>query len=317
MKLRWQLEDPLMPLAPRLVREIINRSQSSLARHGELLVESGSYRDADLAIDLHSDKGPVNLSKSYANQDFVLAWIASPERSLASPRFAIAMADGLSSSRGAEWAAPAVCFAALDNLVAQKEHRNQPFDSAAAAFQAAGNVLTSMVHAMAEDKSSCPVGEFPRTWQHILSKGSLLQTTLSIVWYDGSFFYSAVVGDGGITLRPTGERSGDREIAKCDLSTSRVYPLKPDMSERELARCEFTKTPVATTFSGLMCTDGVARGVDNDLSELLDKLQPQSNGQAQSVVPDFIEEAKRTNPLLFDDNLTLATFCVTAERLRS
>lgn len=314
LKPRWQLEDPLMPLAPQLASKIITRCQLTLENCGQLLIESGHYCGSNLTIDLHSDKGPASPSKSQANQDFALAWISAPNGSSATPRFAIVMADGLSSSRGAEWAAPVVCFTALDRLLAEYECGHQPLDSAAAAFGAAGTSLTSMVQIMAQDQTSCPVGEFVRTWQHILSKGSLLQSTLSIAWYDGDFFYSAVVGDGGIMLRPMGARSGDREIAKCDLSTSLVHPLKPGMSEREIARYDFTKTPVATTFSGLMCTDGIARGVDNGLSELLDDLQARSNGESQSVVPQFIEEAIRESPELFDDNLSMAVFHVTQER---
>jgi hypothetical protein len=314
MKPRWELEDPLMPMAPRLASEAIKGCEVSLRKHGALLVESGVHRDANVAVHLHSDKGPTNSSKSHVNQDFAIAWIAPSVGNAQSPRFAIAMADGLSSSRGAEWAAPVVCFTALDFLVTQSGSGRKPIELAEMAFRSAGRSLTEMVHSMANDVAhSCPAGEFSRTWQHILSKSLLLQTTLSVVWCDGEFFYSAVVGDGGILLRTTADRSGDREIAKCDLSTSLVHPLRPEMSDRELARQDFTRTAVGKVFEGIMCTDGIARGVDNDLSALLDQLPLSPDAEDENPTSLFIDEAIRTNPQSFDDNLSLAVFHVTLE----
>jgi serine/threonine protein phosphatase PrpC len=244
-----------------------------------------------------------------------MAWIAPSIGHDQSPKFAIAMADGLSSSRGAEWAAPVVCYKALQYLVTQSGSDKKPTELAERAFHSAGKSLTEMVLSMEEDVvASCPIGEFSRTWQHILSKGLLLQTTLSVIWCDGEFFYSAVVGDGGILLRPTDDRNGDREIAKCDLSTSLVHPLGPGMSDNELARQDFTKTAVGHMFRGLICTDGIARGVDNDLSALLDKFSMPADVEADNSTSLFIDEAKRTDPQLFDDNLSLAVFHVTQER---
>ena len=85
------------------------------------------------------------------------------------------------------------------------------------------------------------------------------------------------------------------------------------MSDRELARQDFTSTAVGKVFEGIMCTDGIARGVDNDLSALLDQLPLSPDAEDENSTSLFIDEAKRTNPQSFDDNLSLAVFHVTLE----
>ena len=301
-----------MPLAPELVRQVIASCESSLETYGHLIVETGNYSDDNIAISLHTDMGPATTSKN-TNQDFALAWTAHPRYRSTLPHFVIAVADGLSSSRGAEWGATTVCFQAVSWLIENYRYGHKPEELSATAFRVAENSLTVMADSMGNrPHSSCPVGDFSRTWEHILNKRQLLQTTLMLCWFDGTNFNAAAIGDGGIVLYPNGDKADAETISECDLTTSVVNYLGPRTQSSgtspHLDICE--NKAVGPLFSGLICTDGIARGMKNDLLGLSEVLELPKLQVNENAPREFIKSAKDELGRSFDDNLTLALFHV-------
>lgn len=301
-----------MPLAPRLVGQVIARCESSLETYGKLIVESGHFTDDKITVSLHTDIGPSTTSKN-TNQDFALGWMAHPHYRSTLPHFVIAAADGLSSSRGAEWGAMTVCFQAVSWLIENYRYGLDPEELSATAFRVAENSLTMMADSMGNrPHSSCPVSDFSRTWEHILKKRQLLQTTLMLCWCDGAHFHTAAIGDGGIVLFPNGDKAAGETISECDLTTSVVNYLgpRPPSSGTSPALDIYENKAVGPLFSGLICTDGIARGMQNDLLGLSEILELPKLPENETAPRDFITSAKDEMGNSFDDNLTLAMFRV-------
>jgi hypothetical protein len=95
---------------------LIREGQAWLAERGETIVGSGSFHAGRMSGSVHTDFGPKDQDKT-ANQDYVLAWRPRTAQGRKSPRFVLAMADGLTTSFRSECASALACWVGLRALV--------------------------------------------------------------------------------------------------------------------------------------------------------------------------------------------------------
>jgi hypothetical protein len=287
----------------RLLRE----HRAWLEEHGETVVGSGILRRGQLSACLHTAYGPPGQDKGPDNQDYALAWAPPDGDAGRSPRLALALADGLTSSFRAEWAAEAACWAALRRLVEDDPARD-PLGRARRAFAAAGDVLASTADEMAADpRASCPPGQFVSTWKYILQRGLLLQTTLTLAWLDGNRLRAALVGDAGVLWRERDlddpGRPADRVLAQCDLTTQQVRALGPAAGAAEFDA--WVEQPRRTPFLCALFTDGLGRGLGECPFTLLDEAERLYAAREENPARVCIEQVIEQRPTDFADNLTL------------
>ena len=258
---------------------------------------------------LHSDFGPPDQDKE-TNQDYALAWWPFSAEVQPRLRFVLALADGLTTSFRSECAAALACWVAVRALVGNVVAA-EPKDQAKLAFAEAGLTIGQLVNELARDpQASCPEGQFLSTWQYILRKGGLYQTTLTLAWLDRDYFRIAMVGDGGALWRsyrgpPSTPQATDRVLAACDLDSQQVYALGP--AERCVRDFDcWHEEELNGPFLCVLSTDGIGRGNGASPLALLDELEGLQAAGAQNPAQRFIERAIQQRPKDFDDNLTLA-----------
>ncbi len=306
------MSDDLLSSAAAPDRTALERTLAShhdwLGKQGQLLERSGCFRVGPWTGAIHTDFGPPDQDKT-TNQDYALAWWPRDDDRRSAIRWALAMGDGLTTSFGSEWASKLACWAALRALV-----ESSPTEASLAAQQAfdmAGAAIGCLADQWADDpQGSCPSGQYLSTWKYMLRKGSLLQTTLTLAWLDAEYFRAAILGDAGLVWReyrgPASNPSPqDRVIAECDLEQQQVFALGP--GERQVSRFDhWEEIPLPQRFLAAIYTDGIARGIRNCASVLLDGLEEMDSSAETNHARTFVEQAIARQPRDFEDNLTLA-----------
>jgi len=271
-------------------------AKTTLTGRGDSCAESGSLEWNGGRLSIHSDYGPLEQDKE-TNQDAVVAWrrhdASSPDL-----KWAIAMADGVSSAWFAEIAAELVCWTALERLVTTDaggaERGNDAIASAASAIASVAETIER------DPEASRPDGEFQSTWEYTIRKGLLLQTTLCLAWCDRDEVHIAFIGDGGAVT----EQAINGEIVvsisgDMDESSNRVHALGPKNANVRVS--DVAESFAVTGFKRLaLFTDGVSRGLSTDIKTLL-------GGPFNVDAKAMIEQWIATRPRDFDDNLSLAT----------
>jgi hypothetical protein len=302
-------DDPIKPDDwPAEFDDLIGGNQSWLAERGDTIVGSGCFRARQLSGSVHSDFGPDEQDKD-ANQDYAVAWLPHDERVRERFRLVLALGDGLTTSFRSEWASALVCSVALRALV-ESDPTLEPEDAARHAFNEAGTSLGRLADELARDpEASCPPGQFASTWKYILRKGVLLQSTLTLAWFDRRWLRVAMLGDGGGVWRnygpSDGQRPNDDVLAQCDLDRHQVRALGP--ADRNVRQFDcWHQQELDGPFLCALHTDGVGRGLGSDPIALLDELERLQPGETQNTARCFIDRAVEERPRSFDDNLTLA-----------
>ena len=288
------MPDVLKSDSARDAFDALRRTSSVVAGTGAI-----NWKDGKLAI--HTDFGPAGQDKE-ENQDFVLAWTPDDDKSTID--WAVAMADGVTSSFLSGEGARIACSAGLTALITDEEPRNWR-ERARRAMDAAGTAIGDVADEILIDPDRFrPAEEFDSTWRYLLREGRFLQTTLSLVWSESRRLNVAIVGDGGVIT--DGYGSELTEVTELiDEATNRVHALGPNnriVSEFDFAdSIELLGTGVVAIF-----TDGIGRGITQcpaELFEVLRNEQSLSDGQlARRIVQDLMSR----RPLDFEDNLTLA-----------
>ncbi len=285
-----------------LFDRLLDEQRRWLSEHGEALAGSGRFDGGGWSVSWHSVFGPPEQDKSPENQDYVLAWRPRPADAGRFPEWILALADGVTSSFRADWAAEIACWSAVRTLA---EGGTEPRASAQRASDAACAALGRIADGWAVDPSaSCPPGQFPATWKYILRKGLLLQTTLTLAWLDRGHFFAALIGDGGALWRAYDPITADRILAECDPQTQQVHALGPGVGAAELDGWveEQRKAPYLCA----LFTDGVGRGVGAAPFALLDEAARLAVAGEENPARAYLEEVLRRRPADFADNLTLA-----------
>ena len=286
------------------VSELIEGFRQRLESVGIVCAESGELCWPGGRLSIHTDFGPADQDKD-TNQDFVVAWVAKNESSAI--EWAIAVADGVSSSFQAEVGARIACWAGLSQLVVGEDD----FDGICRrSMDAAGDAVGLLADELTGDAERfCPPWEFASTWKFTLREGLLLQTTLTLAWVENKYLNVAIVGDGGVGLFGfTGDAVADNGVARvlggADPETNRVHALGP--VNRHVSAFDFCDR-VELNGPGVIAvfTDGVGRGVAGEEGELLAGGSKRAAGEAISA-QGVIEKLVEDRPAEFEDNLTLA-----------
>lgn len=93
------------------------KSEECLSARGTVCAGSGCLSWSTGKLTMHTDYGRADQDKD-TNQDFALAWVAADDQD-GSVRWAIALADGVTSSWYAEYGAEIACWTALAAVAAQ------------------------------------------------------------------------------------------------------------------------------------------------------------------------------------------------------
>ena len=183
-------------------RRIRNQHEQTLVMRGVVCATSGTLQWADGMLALHTDFGPAGQDKD-TNQDYVVAWVPGSTVGKQNIGWALAMADGVTSSLYAEVGAELACWSALACLVSGGGNGQE---KARAAIDAAGEAIGLVADAIAAaGELYRPAAEFPSTWRYTLREGLLLQTTLTLAWLENGVLNLAMVGDGGAAVEEIGE----------------------------------------------------------------------------------------------------------------
>ena len=296
----------------RQIDASIEALRERLDSAGQMTIESGLFDAGCLRGSMHTDLGPEQQDKDM-NQDYALAW--SPRDESTPIRFALALADGLTSSFRAEWASALACWTALATLMKAscRSTRYTPHQLAQSAFNAAGEALRELADQMANDPEAFrPPDVFASTWRYILRKRTLLETTLSLAWAQDDLLHIAVLGDGGVlwrryagARRPAASVQDDLFLG-CDPQTDQVRalgPASPTVDQFDY----WASHDLRGRFLGALYTDGIGRGIGDKPEVLLtelEELEALSRGTCNAA-REIIERGKQ-RPAAFADNLTLA-----------
>ncbi len=237
--------------------------------------------------------------KKWPNEDFVLTWVPNSEGS-ENVAWAVAMADGVSSSYFAREAAELVCWTALEHLV------NSSSVSSLTVAEEAVSHATETLYQLGElvraDPQGCmPLDDYASTWAYVLRKGRFLQTTLTLAWECEDILFLAIVGDGGALLS-----SGKHETVDWITSKSKdshvVHALGPDkLSGQQLdLACSIE---VSRAYELALFTDGLHPAISGSPGYCFERptLRHAANS-ARAIIGEWLQ----TDPSQFDDNLTLA-----------
>ena len=296
------------------LKALIRERQRSLREHGTTLQGSGFFEIDRCNVSMHSCYGPPDQDKGPENQDYVLAWRRANNSDECPIRFAISIADGVTSSFRSEWASKLACWSAITSLVGEsQELRESPSRSwASRAFDAAGAAIGEIADILNSDpQSSCPRGQFSSTWKYILRKGAFLQTTLALLWSDRERICVASVGDSGAVVREYGSDNiarseKDQILAACDLQTQQVQAIGPLNRSGHEFDCWFEGS-LCQQFLTAIHTDGLGRGLGDHPLALLEQLDAlQLRRKAKKEARRYLDRALAERPKDFDDNLTLA-----------
>lgn len=279
------------------VRELVDGFRQQLESGGTVCAESGDIDWTGGRISVHTDYGPAGQDKD-TNQDFVVAWVPKEPSRI---QCAVAVADGVSSSFQAEIGAQVACWAGLAQLVGKSEDFDQ---TCRRLVDGAGDAIGGLADELSvAPERFRPASEFASTWKYTLREGLLLQTTLTVAWVESDHLNIVIIGDGGAALSGFGKESGEKGtklFGGADTETNRVHALGPvnrhvtgfDCRER----VELDGAGVIALF-----TDGIGRGVSENLNELFSESGFDAGGARQ-----VIERVVTERPADFDDNLTLA-----------
>jgi hypothetical protein len=273
----------------------------ALRRHGSVIAGTGAFNWKDGMLAIHTDFGPAGQDKE-ENQDFVLAWTPDDDKSTID--WAVAMADGVTSSFLSGDGARIACSAGLTALITDEESRNWR-ERARRAMNAAGTALGEVADEILIDPDRFrPAEEFDSTWRYLLREGRFLQTTLSLVWSEGRRLNVAIVGDGGVIT--DGYGSELTEVTELiDEATNRVHALGPNnriVSEFDFAdSIELLGTGVVAIF-----TDGIGRGITQCPAELFEVIRNEQQSSDGQMARRIVQELMTRRPMDFEDNLTLA-----------
>lgn len=289
------LSGAALELAEALRRE----SQESLATTGNVCARSGVLTWSGGSLAIHTDFGPDEQDKD-TNQDFALAWTSGNEEDKV--QWAVALADGVTSSWHSEHAAELACWKGLESLIGSSLAEAR----AREALSTAGNAIGRIGDIIERNADAyLPEGEFASTWRFTLREGLLLQTTLSLAWMENGAIHLAFVGDGGATVELCeGNRKTLETIGDIDEGTSRVHALGPrnrQVSEPDVYRA-FDERRVRRIG---MYTDGVGRGLNTSCRSFFEELED-AESLDQNVAARLIAGWVNSAPSHFEDNLSLA-----------
>lgn len=288
----------LPTLLDRTYGQMIAEASELLNRSGFVICESGAQQLGCVELCCYTDQGPVDQDK-VRNEDFVLAWLPRGEDDDVS--WAIAMADGVSSSYFAREAAELVCWQALGHLIASSR-ASSLVTGEESVSRATESLCQLGTRLRADPESYVPVGDYNSTWAYVLRKGRFLQTTLTLAWECGKEIFLIVVGDGGVVIGNRHNSSVDW-ISRMTKDSHVVHALGPDkLSGQQLdIAC---RMEVPATFRLALFTDGLQTAIYRKSAQLWDHTVASVAGDnpAEAMVREWMQ----TGPTQFDDNLTLA-----------
>jgi len=289
----------LCPVLSGIHREI-RHCRRFLKQTGVVVSQSGGFEVPQGWLSGHSALGPASQDK-VVNQDRLILW--KPRKHPASGLdWAIAMADGVTSSWHSEFAAGLACWSALKALAESDNARCghialttavESINTAGAAYRRCGS-------------GWCPDGEYAATWKHRLDCGAFLQTTLTLVWCASGRCQLMRIGDGGATVHRTGE---SRVLLAVDPVCHRVHALGPDSSGvKPDGELDLT-LPAGAVLT--VYTDGLAGSLESNPDALFQWMNRKVAGEATGKrARSIVRQLEQEHHALLDDNLTLAMVAV-------
>ena len=292
----------------KVIDSIRRESRRPMEATGHIAVESSviPWRSGQLA--LHSDLGPPDQDKD-VNQDFVLGWSPMNGNGTQDLDWAVALADGVTSSWQAELGAEIVCWSALRTLM---DHATgDTWDEIALrAMHAASGGLGRLSAAFLKNADALrPDTEFPASWRYMLDAGLYFQTTLLLAWCAGGVVHLVSIGDAGAAIRTrasTATAEDDRILLHVNSAAEFVHALGPHSGAD-------TEPDAVLHFDADTCdvmalyTDGIGRLVQPG-PELLFALYDeewQPNGRGKNPARATVESLMEQFPQELQDNLSL------------
>lgn len=292
----------------RTIRRIGRRYRRLLYGTGRVRVMSGSISGRGGTLYGHSNFGPRDLDKD-RNEDFVLLWAPSPGAPRSSPDWAVAVADGVTSSYRSDLASELACWSSLASVV-RSTAKEMPSDtglnaihSAAASLRAAGRMFGS--HAA----QWRPADEFASAWAYRLASGVFLQTTLTVAWCRRDDVHLVRVGDGGATLlEPTEPGSPGRvqSLFDVDTETHAVQAIGPVVSGCILPSDQLSLSlPHGSVLA--IYTDGVGRHVQQQPLALFERFEKVCghHSDTEKMAGSVIQQLLASDAESLQDNLSL------------
>lgn len=273
----------------------------TLRSRGHVIAGTGARNWKAGMLAIHTDFGPAGQDKE-ENQDFVLAW--TPDDDNSTVDWAVAMADGVTSSYLSGEGARIACSAGLTALITDEDSQDWR-KRARRAVDAAGTGIGELADEILTDPDRFrPAEEFNSTWRYLLREGRFLQTTFSLVWSECRRLNVAIVGDGGVMRDGCGSEL--TEVTKLtDEATNKVHAIGPN--NRIVSEFDFADS-LALQGTGIVAvfTDGIARGITQCPAELFDVIRNEQLVSDDQVAQRIVHELMSRRPLEFEDNLTLA-----------
>lgn len=255
------------PVLDRSVRRLARPFRRQLHAAGTVCVQSGAMNWQRGMIYGHSDFGPADVDKD-RNEDYVLLWAPRPGAGRQSPDWAVALADGVTSSYRSDLGAELVCWSGLAS-VARSAGRQTPEQTAQRGIRSAESALRAAGRLFDRHTDDWqPADEFRTAWRYRLKCGVFLQTTLTLAWSCAGQVHLMRIGDGGAAWMRSDTASVVPEILLgIDTELHRVHALGPKATAYgepvDLWQAEF---PAGTTLA--LYTDGIAREVQSDARRL-------------------------------------------------
>ena len=289
-------------VAASIARECRRQLESA----GEIVSESGVIPRSQEHIFVHTDFGPEKQDKD-TNQDFVLGWCA-PSPCGNDMQWAVAIADGVTSSWRSELAAQVACWTGLSGLVTSGEESasNRGWQGLNAACDGVDRLTEAF---LPHSETLCPADEFPATWDYMVRSGLFFQTTLLLVWREGTRVILVSVGDGGAAIRESASATpeeSDWSILTTDLSAEYVNVIGP--SGHDVLKTDAVLSVDIDSFSILaLYTDGIGRVAQPAPSRLMSVIARESadSDRRTNVAEETINLLMESSPDELQDNLTL------------
>lgn len=292
--------------AAELCTQLEQHALEELSKGGSCWPETAVVCRTPVTVQLHSGLGPSGQLKQ-TNEDFAVAWLC--DESSDGLHWALAMADGVTSSYFAAAAARIACWTALSHLVRQyrtgaelETKHMRGMESTHVVGSALGEVAACIESA---GEAARPANEFAATWRYTLQQGLLLQTTLTLAWQDAGELHVASIGDGaGLLELNTPAGKSRHALGESDLGTDRVHALGPRNQHPE---CDVLSSfHVDGPFRLALYTDGVGRGLQLLETDVFEALNDEAVNHIENPARHLIETWSAQSPDEFSDNLSLA-----------
>ena len=234
--------------------EVIAECKAVVAKYGAACEGTADFCTDDQSVSLHTCFGPPQAGKTL-NEDAVLGIQCNDTAPI---RWACALADGVGSSMLSEVGSRVATWVAIASLL-ECSHRTAPREQANTAFAqtlaAIGTLGEKLKNDVSELKYKPPYLPAP-AYHYVVDQQMCFQTTLCLVWSDGSSIFVASVGDSGALQATSKHRC--QTLFFPEVSDPQVNAICPTLHQIQLDHWQKLRAKQSTL---AVFTDGVAKSL--------------------------------------------------------